>query len=210
MTRDIVECPECLNVVGITGGIASGKSRVAALIAQLCEVSLIDADRVARGLFATGEVLSSLRELIGGRFFDAQGQLRRPLLRREIFRDAGLRRSLDEFSHPLIWRKIVELLADAKREGQGEVLVEVPLLFEAGWQGHFSRVVVVYADEFTCRGRLCKRDGVNLQDAVAAIGAQMPLEDKLLKADHVIDNGGSWWDTVLQVRRLCPYLLKKS
>jgi dephospho-CoA kinase len=129
-----------------------------------------------------------------------------------------LRRRLDSLLHPLIRKRILE---SQSKTGQTSdeasqppffrgTVVEVPLLFEAGWEGDFDKVVVVLADERQLVDRLRKRDGVSRAEAEAAIAAQMPLPEKVARADYVIDNRGSLADTARQVSELIGRLMRCS
>jgi dephospho-CoA kinase len=92
-------------------------------------------------------------------------------------------------------------MTQAKKAGKN-VLVEVPLLFEAGWQDDFDKVVVVYAAEAVCLARICRRDGVSLDEAGKGLYVQMPIKEKVMAADYVIDNSGNWSDTLIQLLHL--------
>jgi len=194
-------------LIGLTGGIATGKSTLGELFRQH-GARLISADRLGRELLAPGgEGAGLLQRHFGDRFFTAGGEIDRTGLRRAIFADPLLRLKLDSLLHPLIRKRIFELLAQPERSRdeaiqppmfQGTV-VEVPLLFEAGWQADFDQVVVVLADEKQALERLQKRDGVSRAEAEAAISAQMPLSEKIARADFVIDNRGSLAETARQV-----------
>lgn len=195
-------------MIAITGGIATGKSRVAVHLCALSNAGHIDVDAVCRQLLVPGEAgWQAVRESFGERFFTSDQQLDRPLLRRAIFADTALREQLNALLHPLarteVARQAETLLAEKK---SARLVVEVPLLFEAGWQGDFARVVVVAADTAQCILRLMRRDSVSREDAVSAIRAQMPLVEKMRRADHVVDNSGEWRDTCRQLEALHPLL----
>lgn len=196
------------SVVAITGGMASGKSSVAAFLCEIGGARGLNADTVCRQLLEPGAAgWLAVGKAFGGRFFLADQHIDRPLLRKVLFEDHEFRRELDALLHPLVRDEIAgclereigrppEILAPAR------FVVEVPLLYEAHWEQDFSRVVVAYADEATCRRRIMLRDRVSEAEAAMAMGAQMPLEHKAFLADHVIDNSGSWSDTCLQIVHL--------
>ncbi len=187
-------------VVGVSGGIGSGKSRVCRFWS--CHFSLphIDLDALCRDLLQPGaEGWRALRQAHGDRFFAPDGSLDRSALRRAIFADHGLRRQLDGLLHPLARRAMQKAVAVQDRE---MVLVEIPLLVEAGWHADVDRVVIVYADLCERCRRIVSRDRVDHRQAMQAIRAQASLADKVLAADHVIDNSGAWADTCLQVVHL--------
>lgn len=190
--------------IAITGGIGSGKSSVARYLAEIGDAFLIDADLICRDLLLPGaQGWEAMRQHFGNRFFASDLSVDRPLLRSEIFADEALRKSLDSLLHPLA-RKSVRELALARQETfpHARIVVEVPLLYEAGWNSDFSQVVVVYADTMACLARIVARDNVSFEDARQAVTAQWSLADKALRADYVIDNSGFWWDTCLQLIRL--------
>lgn len=188
-------------IVGISGGIGSGKSRVCRFWSAHFHLPLIDLDTICRSLLQPGkEGWHALREAFGNRFLATDGSLDRPALRRAIFADHDLRRRLDGLLHPLARRAMISALA--AQAVSGPLLVEIPLLVEAGWQEDVDRVVMVYAGiRQRCR-RIMVRDQVDGPEAMRAIGSQMNLADKALMADHVIDNSGAWFDTCLQVIHL--------
>ncbi len=201
-------------VIALTGGIGTGKSTLGELFRQH-GARLISADQLSRELLAPGaEGAELIRRQFGERFFAADGEIDRAGLRRAIFFEPELRRQLDSLLHPLIRKRIFELLAQPKRTWDEAVqppffqgtVVEVPLLFEVGWQDDFDRVVVVLADDQQALARLRQRDGVSRAEAEAAISAQMPLREKLTRADYVIDNRGSLAETARQVAELIVLL----
>jgi dephospho-CoA kinase len=201
-------------LIGLTGGIGTGKSTLGELFRQH-GARLISADQLSRELLAPdGEGTKLLRRQFGERFFSSGGVIDRGGLRRAIFADPELRRKLDSLLHPLIRKRIFELLAETGQNMpeairppffQGTV-VEVPLLFEAGWQDDFDRVVVVLAEDEQALERLRQRDGVSRAEAEAAVAAQMPLCEKIARADYVIDNRGSLDETARQVSELIVLL----
>lgn len=203
-------------VLALTGGIASGKSTVAEIF-RAHGALLISADQVGRGLLeprAAG--WQALRDELGGAFFSPDGRLDRAALRRAIFDDATLRARVDNLLHPLIRGRIRELIAGADGAVRPTpslapafpgIVVEVPLLFEAGWQDDFGCVMVVRSDDEQALSRLMARDRVSRTEAEAALAAQWPLAEKLIRADLVIDNRGDLAATELQVTRLIERLL---
>ncbi len=175
-------------VVGLTGGIASGKSSVAALLAARGAV-IIDADVLAREVVAPG---TPLLAQVAARFGDvlaADGSLDRAALGRIVFADLEARRDLEAMIHPAVRRRAAELEAQAP---DGSVVVHViPLLVETGQQDRFDRVVVVDVDPDTQLRRLRDRDQADIPAAQARISAQATREQRLAAADIVIDNSGS-------------------
>lgn len=198
-------------VLALTGGIGSGKSTVAELF-RAHGALVISADRIARELLEPGASgWREIRRAFGDRFFDAAGRLDRAALRREIFTDRPLRARLDALLHPLIRARIAALVAGAEPSAGPEpsrtplfrgIVVEVPLLFEVGWQDDFALVVVVDSDREPAMARLMARDRISRVEAEAALAAQWPLAEKLARADAVIDNRGELANTARQVAEL--------
>lgn len=185
--------------IGITGGIGTGKSRVSSFWSRYANLPLINIDQVCQELLEIDRPgWHVLRKRLGKRYFKVNEQLDRPALRSAIFEDDSLRSEVNELIHPLA----LDLFHEKKKSFRGLVLVDVPLLFEAGWESLFSRIVVVYADEMTCCSRICYRDKVSKEDASRAVISQNDIWQKALLADHVIDNRYGWYVACLQVIHL--------
>ena len=194
--------------IAVTGGIATGKSRVAACLAELSGAGHLDADAVCRELLRPGEVgWRALRQAIDPAFFRPDEELDRPLFRERLFAEAALRARVDALIHPLA-RAAMRHQAEAwLLVGRySRLVVEVPLLFEAGWQNDYRQVVVVTAAPEICIARLMQRDGVSRQAAEQAMTAQMPLAEKVRLADRVIDNSSDWKASRRQIEELLPLL----
>ncbi|UCG11577.1 MAG: dephospho-CoA kinase [Deltaproteobacteria bacterium] len=186
--------------VGLTGGIASGKTIVCHAFARL-GAKVIDADRIAREVVCPQRpAWVKLRQAFGPEFFHADGSLHRRELRRLVFSDPDKRRQLNEIIHPEVIREI-QLASErvASIEPHAILVVDVPLLLETGMPDRFDRVVVVYADEDVQIDRLMRRDQLSLEEAMQALAAQLPLREKVTLADFVIDNSGSLKETQSQV-----------
>lgn len=192
---------ESCMLIGITGGIGSGKSMVRQFWGTYFSLPSIDVDALCRQILAKGESgWQALQANLGNRFFTDNGNLDRPRLRAALFSDPVFRRQVDSLLHPLARTALQEQVRHL--ESTALVLLEIPLLYEAGWHGDVDRAVVVYAaKEVRCR-RIVARDKVSNEQALSAIDTQMSLADKVLAADHVIDNSGSWFLTCLQIFHL--------
>jgi dephospho-CoA kinase len=180
-----------MRLIGITGGVATGKSLVARLFAQL-GAEVLSADEVARELTAPhAPALERIGSELGRRFV-RDGVLDRVALGDHVFAQPEARRKLEAILHPLILARLSERIeALRNRKPPPEVVVvEVPLLFEAGVEGWFDEVVVVTASEDTQVRRIRDRDGLDEGAARARIAAQMPLADKVARAGRVIVNDG--------------------
>lgn len=185
--------------IGLTGGIASGKSLVAAEFAAL-GVPVIDTDVVARQVVEPGEpALARIVERFGAQMLTEDGQLDRRQLRNHVFADAAERAALEGILHPVIRER--SLAAAREADGAYQLLV-VPLLIETEFRRLVNRVLVVDCPESTQLERLVARDGEDPEQATRMIDAQVPREKRLAAADDVIDNGGSRSATRRQVARL--------
>ena len=192
-------------ILGITGGIASGKSSVSRLLAAYTLAPLIDLDACCRDLLDVGQPgWQALHAAFGTRYELPGGAVDRPKLREALFADADLRRQVDSLVHP---PALECLRAELARHADAPlVLVEIPLLYEAGWDKYVDAVLVVYARPGLQLCRLLKRDGVNRRQARQALAAQMPLADKAKRADSVIENGRDWAATRRDVIALADAL----
>lgn len=175
--------------VGLTGGIGSGKSAVAARLAELGAV-VIDSDRLAREVVAPGtDGLTEVVARFGPQVLGPDGALDRPALGKLVFGDEAARRDLEAIIHPRVRARAAELAAAAPDDA---VLVnDVPLLVEAGLAGQYELVVVVFADEATRLARLVRDRGMAESDARARIAAQATDEQRRAVADVSIVNEGT-------------------
>ena len=177
-------------VLGITGGIGSGKSCVSRLLASYCLVPLIDVDQCCRHLLEIDQPgWHALHATFGDIFFQRNGAVDRTALRQCLFDDASVRHQVNALLHPLA--------RQAMREKIGQqlaplVLVEIPLLYEAGWRQDVDAVLVVSARRGAQCRRIMRRDGVSRRAAAHAIAAQMSLAEKAGLGEYVIDNSGPW------------------
>ncbi|GAB4181681.1 MAG: dephospho-CoA kinase [Geothermobacteraceae bacterium] len=188
-------------VLGITGNIASGKSRVAARFGELGAV-VVSADQLAREAVEPGTpALAAIVRRFGEAVLQDDGSLDRQKLGGLVFADAEARRKLEMITHPAIARLAEERLRQL-RGTKKLVVYEAPLLFEAGAEGRVDRVLVVTADEEVRLARLMARDGLDRRAALQRIRAQLPQEQKAARADYVIDNSGDWQECCRQVDAL--------
>jgi dephospho-CoA kinase len=196
-------------IVGLSGGIGSGKSTVAKLLANLGAV-VIDADAIVHELQAPGSpVLDDLAGAFGNEIIDDTGALDREALAAVVFRDARARARLGAIIHPKVGAEIARRVAAAREAGAAVVVLDIPLLFEGRKAGTgttapmgFDTTVVVYVPEALQIERQMKRDGCDREEALGRIRAQLPIEEKKRMADCVIDNSGTPQQTERQVRTL--------
>ena len=186
--------------VGLTGGIASGKSTVADLFAA-AGATVLDADRISREVVEPGTPgLAALVNALGGGILDGDGRLDRAELRRRLFADAETRREVESILHPAIISEM-QRQGDRAPGGTYQVFV-IPLLVEAGLEHIVDRVLVVDCPEEAQVRRLMARDGATREEALRVLAAQAPRERRLAAADDVIDNGGPAADLAAQVAPL--------
>jgi dephospho-CoA kinase len=176
--------------VGLTGGIASGKSTVARLFREL-GIGVVDADEVAREVVLPGTPgLAAIVEAFGKDVLDASGVLDRKALGAVVFADPHKRKALEAITHPRIFARSMELLGEHARRGDVYAMYEAALLVENGSYRMFQALVVVAAKREVQLARIQSRDGLSKADAEARLDAQLPLEKKVEVADHVIWNDG--------------------
>ncbi len=199
-----------MQVVGLTGGIATGKSTVAAVF-QRMDCAIIDADRIAREIVRPGSPgLEALCRQFGRGILDEAGGLNRSALGKIVFRNPVLRDRLNELLHPPILARIDAALKAYRQEGRDMVILDAPLLFETGLNARTDAVVVVYAGEEVQLKRLMERDGLTREEAALRIASQMPLQEKVRRADFVIDNGGGLPATEEQAKEVLKKLKEKG
>jgi len=196
-------------VVGLTGGIGTGKSTVARMLEELGAV-VIDADAIVHELQAPGTPLvGAIAEAFGSDVVDASGALDRKTLAARVFGDPDARRRLNALVHPPTAAEMARRLEAARARGVPLVVLDIPLLLE-GRQGGtgaasalpLDAVIVAYAPEEVQVQRACARDGVDPEQVQARLRAQLPIEEKRALADRVIDNSGSREATRRQVEAL--------
>ncbi|QDX92782.1 dephospho-CoA kinase [Brevibacterium sp. JNUCC-42] len=197
-------------ILGLTGGIASGKSTVAAMLRER-GVTVIDADLIAREVVEVGKpAYNGIVKHFGTGVLDDTGALNRKVLGEIIFSDREKRMVLNEIVHPEV-RKEMRLQAIlAQQRGERLVFMDIPLLYESRLSYMVDKVVVVYVPESVQFTRLMERDEFDEEQATKRLRAQMNIEEKRKVAHHVIDNQGSRTDTLKQVDDLVTSLLAET
>ena len=198
-------------ILGVTGGVASGKSTVSAMLTDL-GAPLIDFDVLARLVVEPGRpALQSIIDYFGKTVLRADGTLDRKKLSGIIFNHPEKRHKLEKFTHAAIfeeYRNQVDRLAAAN---PGAIIqVAVPLLMELNLQSMFEQVLVVYVTPAQQVVRLVARDGINATAAANILESQLPIDAKVAAADYVIDNGGTLEETRQQVKILWKKLQKTA
>jgi dephospho-CoA kinase len=192
--------------VALTGGIATGKSHVRAEFERL-GVPTIDADKLAREVVAAGSPgLKAVINRFGRGVLDDTGALDRRKLGSIVFQDPVARRDLEDIIHPAV-RSAIDAWFESLRDSAPVAIADIPLLFETARQGEFDVVIVTTCDPVTQIARVVARDHVSDAEARARVAAQLPIEEKVRRADHVINTDGSFAETNQQVRRVYEVLV---
>jgi dephospho-CoA kinase len=198
-----------MRVIGLTGGIASGKSTAARTLAEL-GARIVDADKVARDVVEPGQpALAEIARTFGREMLLPDGTLDRKRLGAIIFADADQRRALNAITHPRIAAETQARLARLRAEGVPVAVYEAALLVENGVHKGLDGLLVVVCDEATQLKRLMGRDGYVEADARARIAAQAPMADKIAAATWVVDTSGPLADTKKQLARVWEEILSK-
>lgn len=199
-------------IIGLTGGIATGKSTVSQMFAKR-GAAIIDADVIARQVVEPEtEGLAQVVAHFGKQVLDEEGRLNRPALASIIFQNEKKREKLNSILHPLIRQEMLERTEEIKKKDPHQIVIwDVPLLLEGKKMTQFvKKIIVVYIPESIQLKRLMLRNGLTEEEARARIRAQLNIEEKRKMADFVIDNSGSLSETERQVDRLWNYLTSKN
>ncbi len=183
-----------MRLIGLTGGIASGKSTVASMLASRGAI-VVDADAIARSIVEPGKpAFGAIVERFGPGVVAADGNIDRPALASIVFADERARADLNAITHPLVLQEMWEQI-DAHRSTDRVVVADIPLLFESGVApAGFDAVLVVASGSDEQAERMQRDRGMTPEDALARIAAQAPMETKKAAATHVIENSGSLED----------------
>jgi len=203
-----MSAPRRFLLVGLTGGIATGKSTVSEILRQLgCEI--IDADRLARDVVEPEQpAWKQIVAEFGGGVVTAEGALDRKKLGAIVFADPERRKRLEAITHPAIRARFQARLDELAAQGfAGIVVFDAPVMIESGNYKNMDRLVVVVTDDATQAGRLQERDGTDEAEGRRKIASQMPLAEKAKLADYVIDNSGDREATAAEVRRVFAALM---
>ena len=175
-------------IVGLTGGIASGKSTVSSFFKKL-GLEIIDADEVAKEVSQKKDTVERIVKVFGKDILGSDGQVIREKLRKKAFENRELLKNLNEIVHP----QVIDVFKKKKEENSEKTIIifDIPLLYEAGMENLCDKVIVVYAEKELQTKRIMKRDNNTRELAEKIIEAQMPMEKKIRKADIVINNNGS-------------------
>ena len=185
--------------IGLTGGIASGKSTVSNMLAQMGAV-VVDTDKIAREVVMPGsEAMAAICRKFGSAVASPDGSLRRDALAKIVFADSQAREWLQALLHPIIRKRAEELAQQAEQDGHKVVVFDVPLLFESGWDKFVDKIWTVYVPPALQRKRLALRDGLTEQEVATRMEAQWPIGEKVKRSDVVINNESDLAETLRQV-----------
>lgn len=195
--------------IAVTGSLGTGKSTVSKILAVTLATEIIDTDELCRRQMLPGaEGFEEFRRSFGKKFIQGDNTIDRRLLRQAVFEDEELRAQLEQILHPLVQREVASYSKECRSRGK-ILVVEVPLLFEVGWQDDFDASVVVYVPEKMCIERVMVRNGLAISEIRQILKSQMPIDKKRDYADFIIDNSGTFVSTVQQVAWLSKKLYRK-
>jgi dephospho-CoA kinase len=196
-----------VKLIGLTGGIASGKSTVSAILRRL-GAQVIDADALAREVVEPHQpAWNEIVNTFGKEILQADQTLDRKKLRKLVFDEPKARKRLEAITHPKIRRLAQRKIAESAATGAPIVVYEAPLLFETGIHLWLRPVILVACDTAAQKRRLRQRDNLSQAEIEQHLGAQMSLEEKRKLADYVIDNNGTLEDLENTVERLVQMIL---
>jgi dephospho-CoA kinase len=188
--------------IGLTGGIASGKSTVTKMLRGL-GIPVIDADQVARDVVKVGEeAYEQIIKTFGQDILQENGEIDRAKLGAIVFYNEQERKKLNAIVHPAVRRRMLAEKEAYVQKGAKTIVLDIPLLFESELTHLIDKIIVVYVDDDIQLERLMKRNGFSEEEALARIRSQMPLHEKVKKADAVINNNGTIEETKQQLLQI--------
>jgi dephospho-CoA kinase len=198
----------CL-VVGLTGGIASGKSTVSNMLVEL-GAPLIDFDLIARQVVEPGtHGFEAIVNYFGKQILIENGTLDRKKLSKIVFQDFEKRKKLESFTHPLIYEEFFKQInAIAKKDPDAVIQVSIPLLIEQNMQYAFDGLIIVYVSKKIQVERLAQRDGISIKEAANILKSQLPIDEKVGFANFIINNENTIKKTRKQVNKVWRDLKK--
>lgn len=196
-----------MKIIGLTGGIASGKSTVATELRKQ-NVPVFDADEVSRNAVAKGSKgLALVAEAFGADYLTADGEMDRAKISQLVFSDKEALKTLEGILHKIVWDEAEAFLAEAREQKAKLAVLDVPLLIETKWHERVDLVWLVAVSKEQQIKRAMIRSGMTEEEVKARIAAQMSLEDKKKFADVVLDNSGALEETLEQVHKELAKLL---
>lgn len=189
-------------IVGLTGGIASGKSTVSSMFREF-GIPVICADQIAKDVVNVGTpVYKQIVKQFGEQILNRDQTINRAKLGSVVFHNEMKRKQLNDIVHPAVREEMRKQQEKYTFQGEPIVVLDIPLLFESKLTHLVDKVIVVYVDDETQIKRLMMRNGFSKEEALARINAQMPLKEKVKKANEVIDNNGTIEETKEQLKNI--------
>jgi len=186
-------------LVGLTGNYGMGKSAVLSIFEKL-GATVLDADKIVASLVTEKDVLEKIKGLLGDGVLYENGSLNKKLVANIVFKNDALRHALEDIIHPLVFDRINLLLK--KLSGKEKIIiVEIPLLYERGYEDRFDRTITIYTTEETALNRLSKV-GVGREEATLRLRSQIPIKEKIKRSDFAIDNNGTVTKTQAQAEKI--------
>lgn len=205
----MIKPPMTKLILGVTGGIASGKSTVVRMLKEM-GTPAIDFDLLARQAVEPG--MPALRKIVdyfGEQVLQKNGSLDRKKLSKIVFQNPGKRKKLESFTHPVIYEEYFRQVSEIAEKNPGAVIqAEIPLLFELNLQSMVDKTLLVHIPREEQIKRLTRRDNISESEAVAILNAQMPIDEKLEHADFVVRNENSLGETRKQLEHIWQSLEK--
>jgi dephospho-CoA kinase len=188
--------------IGLTGGIASGKSTVSKMLTEM-GIPVIDADIEARLAVEQGETAyNDIVRYFGEDILDQDGNINREKLGSIVFHDEEKRKALNSFVHPAVRQRMLAKVERAKQDREKAIILDIPLLIEGNLQYMADKILLVYVNEETQLQRLMERNQLSEEEALARIKSQMPIDEKVKHADKVINNNGTIAETKQQLEQI--------
>jgi len=193
-------------LVGLTGNYGMGKSTILAIFKKLGAITL-DADSIVKILLTEKDILKKIRGLLGDKVFYKNGTLNKDVVANLIFKNNKLRHNIEDILHPIVFERINDFL-DRMHEQDRVIVIEIPLLYERGYEDRFDRTITVHTKEDIALDRL-EKEGIDRKDALLRLKSQLPVEEKVKRSDFIIDNNGTIEGTMAQVEMIYKKLSKE-
>lgn len=194
-------------VIGLTGGIASGKSTVSNMVKNL-GIRVVDADQISREVVEVGKpAYQQILSVFGDEILHQDKTINREKLGAIIFGDQSKREQLNKIVHPAVRIEMLNGVEEEKEKNSKAVVLDIPLLFESKLTHMVDKTILVYVDEETQLKRLMQRNGYKEEEARMRIGSQLPLRTKIELSDEIIDNNGTIEETERQLHEILKKLI---
>lgn len=198
--------PSHFKTIALTGGIGTGKSTVAKMFAEL-GIPIINSDDIVHEILSRANIIEEIKKIFGAEILEGS-KISHAKLAKVVFTNIQKRKELEAIIHPLVKAQIKEDLLSAQKTGEPYSIIEIPLLFEVKWEKEFDKVIVVSSSKENQLARTMKKFGITKEDVAARIAAQLPLSEKISRADFVITNDGDINDIRTQVKNTHDQITK--